>query len=106
MLVEQYPVGWAVDFGKPEPVMAYLIDVPGIAMQGRTLTEAVAKLQAFAPTVLAVYRKEGTLPAPSPEPGMTVGGVQLERHQPILATQSMHIPAAVEVNDELQLAPA
>lgn len=77
MMVENYPVGWALDTGKPEPVLAYLIDVPGIAMQGRTMSEALRKLQAIAPTVLATYQREGIgLPKPSPEPSLRIGRVK------------------------------
>jgi predicted RNase H-like HicB family nuclease len=76
MLIEQYPVGWAIGVGKPEPALAFLVDVPGIAMQGKTWVEAVAKLQAFAPSALAVYRKEGKLPQPSREPALHIASIK------------------------------
>ena len=76
MLIEQYPVGWAIGSGKPEPVLAFLMDVPGIAMQGKSWAEAVAKLQAFAPAALAVLRREGKLPRPSAEPAFKVARVK------------------------------
>ncbi len=76
MRIENYAVGWQLDVGKQEPVVAYLIDLPGVAMQGRTMMEALDKLNAIAPTVLATYRQEGaTLPTPS-EPSLVVGGVR------------------------------
>jgi len=82
MLIEGYPVGWAIDTRKPEPVLAYLIDIPGIAMQGRTMKEAVRKLQVFAPTVLSRYLKEGTqLPQPSREPNLLIASVQMQWHE-------------------------
>lgn len=78
MIVEEYPVGWAVDHRKAEPILAYLIDLPGIAMQGSTMQEAEAKLRAVAPVILQQYRAEGrSLPVPSSEPSMQVAAVEL-----------------------------
>jgi predicted RNase H-like HicB family nuclease len=77
MLIETYPVGMALDVGKAEPFLAYLIDLPGVAMQGRSANEAREKLKAIVPAVLATYRKEGTvLPPASPEPSLTIGRVR------------------------------
>jgi len=76
MLIETYPVGWALVPRKSEPVLAFLIDIPGIAMQGKSWAEAVGKLRAFAPRALAVYRDEGRLPKPSPEPAFKVSRVK------------------------------
>jgi hypothetical protein len=66
MMIEQYPVGWAIS--AEGSVTAFLIDLPGVAMQGRNFAEAVQKLAAIAPSVLAVHRKEGRLKPPSLAP--------------------------------------
>lgn len=76
MVIENFPVGIALDLGKPEPFLAYLIDLPGIAMQGKTAVEAGEKLRVLVPTVLASYNKKGiALPTPSQEPSLTIGEV-------------------------------
>ena len=105
MLIENYPVGWAVGVGKPEPVLVYLIDLPGIAMQGRTLKDALGKLQAVAPSVLATYRREGrALPQPSREPNLLIGGVQWLRAARL--SQAKTSPSELELGADIQLAPA
>jgi len=108
MLIEKYPVGWAVDAGKPEPVLAYLIDLPGVAMQGRTFADAVAKLRNVAPEVLATYRREGrTLPAPSAEPNLQVGALQWLRARLFQAPAAANAPTAeINVGADVELTPA
>lgn len=76
MLIEGYPVGWAVSAHHPEPFTAFLVDLPGVAMQGRTFAEALAKLTAVTPEILAIHRRDGTLKPPSPEPALQVGSVR------------------------------
>lgn len=75
MLIQGYPVGWAISANHPEPFTAFLVDLPGVAMQGRTFPEALAKLTAVAPEILAAHKRDGTLKPPSPEPAMQVGAV-------------------------------
>lgn len=105
MLVENYPVGWALDVKKPEPVVAYLIDLPGIAMQGRTMSEALAKLRAIAPTTLATYRQEGAvLPNPSSEPSLLIGSVRWA--PPAWQPEFMRDSQVVEMGKRIELTPA
>ncbi|HEX9729904.1 MAG TPA: hypothetical protein VGA37_15515 [Gemmatimonadales bacterium] len=106
MLIEQYPVGWAVDAGKPESIMVYLIDVPGVAMQGTTMREALDKLAAFAPNVLATYREEGTLPPPSGEPALEIGAVKVLRSQPMPAFMQLEQAAELDIGADLNLTAA
>jgi hypothetical protein len=91
MLVESYPVGWAVDSRKAEPVAAFLIDIPGIAMQGRNLDEAITKLRALAPVALAALRRDNVvLPTPSREPTLTIGELaELRVRGPIGASKQV-----------------
>jgi len=107
MLIEHYPVGWAVDAGKPEPIAVYLIDIPGIAMQGRTMKEAVNKLSAFAPAVLAKYRDEGAmLPAPSGEPNLRIAEIRMQWFKAVSPLRAGTSPAEVEMEAEMRVAYA
>lgn len=84
-LVERYPVGWSVEAGKPAPVAAYLLDMPGVAMQGRDGGEALAKLRAVTPSVLKYLSQQGVvLPEPSAEPGMSIGSIEWLGHPRVL----------------------
>lgn len=102
MLIESYPVGWAVDAGKAESVLAYLIDLPGIAMQGRTFADAITKLRAVAPEALATLRRDGAvLPSPSAEPSLRIGAIQwlrARRREPVGDSD-------LELASDVQLAP-
>jgi predicted RNase H-like HicB family nuclease len=108
MLVENYPVGWALDVSKPEPVVAYLIDLPGVAMQGRTMSEALAKLRAIAPNVLATYSQEGAvLPTPSREPSLLIGRVRwMSPARPTEFPRGSQVTEIVEMGGSIELNPA
>lgn len=76
MMIQGYPVGWAVGSQTKEPYTMYLIDMPGCAAQGSTMKEAASKLEAIVPSFLDVYRRDGvTLPTPSAEPSLKIGTV-------------------------------
>ena len=80
MMIENYPVGWGVNPSKPEPVSAFLIDLPDIATRGRNLVEAVGKLRVIAPDALAALRREGTiLPEPSRHSAFQVATIRFWR---------------------------
>lgn len=105
MLVEDYPVGWALDARETEPVLAYLIDLPAIARRGRSLTEALSKLEGVAPAILATYRREGTvLPQPSPQPNLRIGGVRWSVNSRVEAGASAG--QLFEERTTIQLSPA
>lgn len=105
MIIEGYPVGWALDARHSAPFTVYLIDLPGVAMQGRTFREAVGKLQEAAPQVLGIYRREGKLlPTPSPEPGLGIRSIQWLRQLP--RREGSAEPAPQELAADAQLAMA
>lgn len=77
MMIANYPVGWSIRASGPGSIVAYLIDLPTVAMQGETALEAFQKLLAYAPIAIEGYRAEGRpVPPPSPEPTMSVGALE------------------------------
>jgi predicted RNase H-like HicB family nuclease len=77
MVIEGYPVGWAVGARSPEPFTVYLIDMPGCAAQGRTFQEAAYNLKSIVPGFLDLYRRDGVaLPMASGEPTLQIGALR------------------------------
>src|SRR3970282_1457609 len=105
MKIEYYPVGWPVNPWKPEPVSAYLIDLPEITTRGRNLVDAVAKLRALVPEALAALRREGTiLPEPSRDSAFQVRAIRWWRGALVGSTGEVLQNAQPEI--VVQLIPA
>ena len=103
MLIAGYPVGWAASASSPaEPFTAFLVDLPGVAMQGRTFKEALDKLAAVTPEILDIHRRDGTLKPPSADLGLTIGAVRWMYAVP----RQTNAKEPVRPGPELQLAPA